>query len=391
MKITIANKHCIPTNAITGRSAAELILELSATTERIFVVSVNSEYKGGVSGLQYPIELKHKLCDKKISAGSASNRKLDRLFYSLIENLKIARLVASETEGVIISMTDPPMLPYLMQAVARWRRRKWIYWSMDLYPQAFFAYFGWQQFGVIFKWVERFLFRLKPDAIIALGPKQASYLKETYRLNCPIFIIPCGIINNYSFDKNFYSIPDWRKDARDEVFGYIGNLGEGHDHLMVLKIIRALNREKKNVLLSVYGSKAKQLLDLVKNLSYVKCVDRVLENELQYIDVHIVTLRKMWTHICLPSKAISAVCSGSACIIAASKDGDLYFLLNEAAWWVDPDCSTDSDIDEMVNRISTEKILEKKRNSKIIRDRLVAIKNDGYSKLEQYLQSDSVC
>jgi hypothetical protein len=388
MKITVANKHCIPTNAITGRSAAELIVELTSVVKKIYVVSVKAKYKGGIPESHYPVNLNDKLYDIKIPAGTGSNLKILRLFDSWIENIRIAKAVASDTQGVIISMTDPPMLPHLMQVVARSYRRKWIYWSMDLYPQAFYTYLRSRWCGVIFKWVDRFLLRLKPDAVIALGPKQAKFLRHTYGLSCPIFIIPCGIINSCSKSIPVSEIPNWRNNATGEVYGYIGNLGEAHDHTVLYKIIATLNRCKRFVLLSVYGSKARLLLEMVKGFSYVKCVDRVSENELQYIDVHIVTLRKMWTHVCLPSKAISAVCSGAACIIAGSRDGDLYELLNEAAWWIDTESCTDSDIESLVKRISNEEMLERKRKSKHIRERLLAMRSEGYSKLRRYIESD---
>ena len=62
----------------------------------------------------------------------------------------------------LITLTDPPLLNYWVARLCRRRRIPWIYWSMDLYPEAFAAAGLAKPGGVLYRHFKKELLRSTP-------------------------------------------------------------------------------------------------------------------------------------------------------------------------------------------------------------------------------------
>jgi hypothetical protein len=54
--------------------------------------------------------------------------------------------------------------------------------------------------------------------------------------------------------------------------------------------------------------------------------------DLAFADVHVASLRPQWTHVCVPSKAVTTICLGRPLIFAGDRRSDTARMLGEAAW-----------------------------------------------------------
>ena len=85
--------------------------------------------------------------------------------------------------------------------------------------------------------------------------------------------------------------------------------------------------------MALYGSKAKKVIDYAKGKEGIVLVDNVERETMHQFDVHVVSLKSEWDHICVPSKAVSAISEGSATILFnCSEKNDNWRLLQKAGW-----------------------------------------------------------
>ncbi len=84
-------------------------------------------------------------------------------------------------------------------------------------------------------------------------------------------------------------------------------------------------------------------------------VKSVPRNQLGFIDVHLVSLVKSWTHVAVPSKAVSSVCSGSPIAFCGDQSSDNWRLLQEAAWFIPLENGRKEAIAKLLNDITIEK------------------------------------
>lgn len=130
-------------------------------------------------------------------------------------------------------------------------------------------------------------------------------------------------------------MPFW-KERKDRIYiGYCGNLGEAHSEEFIKEVIDVFDLNRFILVLSIYGAKSSSVLEYAKNKEGILILPSVPKDELSFIDLHLVTLLPQWDHICVPSKAITAVCSGSCIIFFGSNKNDSMFYLREAAYFFD--------------------------------------------------------
>lgn len=58
--------------------------------------------------------------------------------------------------------------------------------------------------------------------------------------------------------------------------------------------------------------------------------------ELDAADVHVVSLKENWTHVCVPSKAASALCRGRPILFFGAPSSDVWGWADGAGWRIDP-------------------------------------------------------
>jgi hypothetical protein len=325
--VVIINRNYPPRTGVTGESACTLATYLQDEhSVDISVVTVRSAYSGGGTILE-PVGTVH-----EIGSLYDGKKKLIRLFASFVESFRLVwkarRLAGSQT----IVMTDPPFLAF-WAAILLGKKRHWTLWSMDLFPDAFVAGNLISKKSIFYQVLNNLVYRTAPKSLIALGPLQAEYLHSKYDRSIDTAIIPCGVYQHKSADE----IPEWKSNHTDKiVMGYCGNLGEAHSIDFLKAIIEQLDPKKHHLVLSLYGVRAAEVLKSISpQQEGISIVSSVAREELGFIDIHLVSLLKHWSHVCVPSKAVSAVCSGSAFLFYGTTDCDNWKLLSNAGWIIE--------------------------------------------------------
>lgn len=102
----------------------------------------------------------------------------------------------------------------------------------------------------------------------------------------------------------------------------------------VLNVIQKLDPQRHQVILACKGAKADSFLKRASRFSHIKVYDKIPMEWMNLIDVHIVTLEEHWTHICVPSKALTAISNSSTVLFLGSKKSDTWQMVGKAGWCI---------------------------------------------------------
>ena len=379
--VVIINRNYPPRTGVTGESACALAQYLRDEEKVIVsIVTVRSAYQGGGS-VSEPMGKVH-----EIASLYDGKNKLLRLLTSFVESFRLIwkarRLAPTKT----IVMTDPPFLTF-WAALLLGKKRDWILWSMDLFPDAFVAGKLISKQSIFYQVLDWIVYRAAPKSLIALGPLQAKYLQAKYGHAIDTAILPCGVFD-YIAAKD---VPDWRTDHSDKIIlGYCGNLGEAHSVEFLKAVIDQLDPAKFHLVLSLYGVRAAEIMKtLPKKTEGISIVPSVARQELGFIDIHLVSLQKHWTHICVPSKAVSAVCSGSTFLFYGTTQSDNWKLLGQAGWIIE-EANNDGIRHEVATFMSTlqqDALIAKKRKAIKTAIELRDLADRGCKVISQFLKT----
>ncbi len=324
--LTIVNRHYPPNPGITGESAWDLARYLiDRHGIDVVVVHIERTYDGG-GAIRQPVGETHGV--KTVYAGKNG---LLKLIAGLLDGFLLIRRALKVRRGPLLIMTSPPMLPF-WASLLLWRTPYWL-WSMDLFPEGFAAEGKVSPTNALYKWVIRQTYRNAPQHLIALGPRQAEHVRQQYGKAIPTTILPCGVLMHQERDP---ICPPWRNPTDGLIYlGYAGNVGQAHSAGFLESIIRHLDPTRFRLVLALYGTKAEQVLQAANGKAGIIRLPNIPRSQLHYLDVQLVSLLPEWTHIAVPSKAMSAVGSGSPVLFCGSPDSDSYVLLQPAASLVD--------------------------------------------------------
>ncbi|ETR66861.1 MAG: group 1 glycosyl transferase, partial [Candidatus Magnetoglobus multicellularis str. Araruama] len=324
-QIIIINRYYPPNPAISGHSACEMVKALSHRNKdlRFLVRYIHAPYAGGLSS-----QISAGILGGMTSIYNGKNKIL-RFLGNFVEGYRLVRLSLPYADA-IISLTDPPMLNYWAGRLCKKQRIPWIYWSLDLYPDAFASAGIVSNKNIFYQSFQHAIKLNPPDFLIALGAQQAAYIKSKFKKNIPFVRLPCGIIQ----PKKSLIPPEWYSDNKT-VFAYVGNMGEAHDPEFLTQLIFHMDPTRHICLLSLYGAKSNHVLSSVANHPAVRIIDHIPQEHLAYIDIHLVSLLPEWTHVCVPSKAVSAICSGKAIAFQGHRHSDTWKMFKSAAFYIE--------------------------------------------------------
>jgi hypothetical protein len=379
MKIALVNAFYPPDTAVTGQSLSELYDELIRHPEleiKIFSsTSISSSYTKNNGEFRTVSYSNTKL---------KSKNKFSRLFYNLLLGRRLAKASVAWAD-IIVSMTDPALIGFWIgQELKKTKNKTWLEWEMDIYPEAFNAGNLISKTNPAYLYLLKFLNNNKPDAYIFLGEQQKSFFlkQRNTRKIVKSFILPCGIK-----DINFYNIPI------DETItlAYAGNLGEAHSLEFMETLINLLPNYNFLLKLAINGKHALYLKTKYSDNKNIEWLSHMSVNDLLSCHVHIASLLPEWTHICVPSKALSSICLGKPLLFAGSKSADNYFSLKRAVWFVP--LASDGTFDRKklincLNQINTSICLHQKTNAaKNLAKTLVNLKTTSIHKIVQYIMN----
>jgi len=372
--LIIITKYFVPVNVVDSNSVYDLCDKLLRHDENlnIHIVTTALKYKSNIKLRDFDNSLLEKLNIQKIEPFFFFNHSgLFRVINDLIAGLRLVLHAKKLKIQTVISLSNPPLINTWCSLLLR--KNNYVYWSFDLYPEALYAD------GILRKnsFFGRFLTILtyfnSPSAIIALGSKQFEYLVSCYsNKNIGKLILPCGIHDNVVSK----SIPEWRSTEKI-ILGYIGNIGKAHSKDFLINVIKTIkNFTEFKLVVSVYGEYSQEVILLIKKLEFgsnVQIIDHVNQNQLGYIDIHLVSLLDHWTNISVPSKAVSAVCSKSALWFNGSKECDTFNFFEKCSYFSE---SNEDSISYVLSNITVVDLLSKKVAANIIADELFELEDN---------------
>ncbi len=376
LKITILNRNYPPVNGITGQSASELAEYLISLGHEVIILSVNSYYDGG-SNCAGEVGFVHRI----FTFYNGKNPFL-RLISNAFEGFRLVWASKKLKPNVHIVMTDPPMLQF-WAAILLSKRDFWVLWAMDLYPEAFAAAGLVTRSNLIYRFIDEKVKSGVPDCLIALGEHQLKYINNKFGNNVKSIVLPCGIFNSPSHSELVR--PSWY-DKNKIILGYCGNLGEAHSSDFLIAVAKNINPENQVLVLSLYGAKGIAIRDQLAGIAGIIITPFVSRSELAFIDIHLASLLSTWVHICVPSKTVSAVCSGSAFLYCGKAESDNWDMLSNAGWRIDED-NVLSDVKIFLSKLTPENLLEKKKNAYILGIELNKNKCISFRKLSEIITS----
>ena len=357
-KLTIVNRHFPPNVDITGENAWDLTKYLiDQHGIEVAVVHIDRSSQGG--GKQ-----RHSIGKTyTISTFYEGRNKVLRYLSSIFDGWRLIKKAVALDHGPIIVMTSPPLLPMWASRILGKKKKEWILWSMDLFPEAFTASGELSKNGFLYRFAYRQTYKNAPDRIIALGPMQHKAFEKKYTRSIESIILPCGV---FIHQDQVQTRPEWKKYPEKIYFGYAGNLGQAHSLKFLRTVVDNIDPDKHHLMLAVYGVKSKPILQYAQGKPGVTIMKRIPRDELNFLDVHLVSLMSSWTHIAVPSKAVSSICSGSAMLFCGSKESDNWQLLQEAGWLVEDDETMEDQIGKIIDSIDKVQIEQKKCKAKKI-------------------------
>lgn len=376
--VTIINRHYPPNPGITGEAAWDLAKYLDTKNIDVQIVHINRTSDGGGE--------RREPFGKIYKVGSiyTGQNEAIRFVAAIFDSVSLlAKAIGIRKGGMVICMTSPPMLAFWGGILFKLFNVPWFFWSMDLFPESFYADGKISDKNLFYKIVKKISYAFKPKALIAMGYKQAEYINEQYKKPVETLVLPCGVITQQHINNEK---PVWRTDDSKIYFGYCGNIGLAHDERSVVELANSINPAKHQLILALYGVKAETLKSQLKNIEGVILVDSVPRSQLHFIDVHLVCLMEKWTHAAVPSKAVSSICSGGSILFLGSEKSDNWFMLQKAGWHLKPSESIKMQIDDLLSDISIEKINQKKNEAKILAIELSNLVNNTYQQIAEKIK-----
>jgi len=216
--------------------------------------------------------------------------------------------------GVIVTMTDPP----LMSIVAMFAARKRVNWIQDLFPEVAEALGVMRGVGPL-----RFLRNVSLRTArmnVAIGERMAAR-------------VPGRVIVQHNWaDAELRPIP--RGDDSTFVVGYSGNLGRAHDFATITSAMRLL-ADQPSIRFVITGGGAQ--LESVKsatsglpNVTFRPYQPRELLSEsLSSADVHLVSLQPELEGLIVPSKIYGILAVARPAIFIGDAEGEIGNMLTK--------------------------------------------------------------
>lgn len=365
-RVVIINKYGALHPSATGRPVRKLADFLWENGVDVIVLSIHAPYKGQVS--QQHERLPYRTIELP-DFYSGTNKWL-RLLGNLIDGFRLifySMLLPRHQLKVVL--TDPSLINAWAVLFRPFFRSKLVFWTMDLYPEAFASAGLVSYNSPVYRMISSFVYHYAPDFLIVLGEQQYRYLSRQYnRSFIPHIVLPCGVCLREEANE-----PYWRKANRGKIiFCYAGNIGEAHSDAFLLELIRQLDPEKHLILLRLYGAKAQRVLEeTADSFDSVIVVDYITPAEMQYVDICVASLLPAWNHVCVPSKVVSAICAGTPVFYNADEKSEGACMFPDAVWLIPDSENLSESILQFLNQLSEETIRTKKAAAHIYANELI--------------------
>ena len=370
--VCIINRNYPPLVGATGYHAHQLAQYLRSLNIEVHIVTAATEENQVTNDKIHFIRPFYNGTAKKL-----------RLLGSFIEASRLVSKALELNANFYIVMTDPALLNYV--ASKKMKGRRWALWTMDLFPDGFVANSLVSKRNRLCKLYQHQLRKNAPELLITLGRQQKQFLQENYFPETPAIDWPIGFrtIEDLEEDESQIEAPSWASSDKI-VIAYIGNLGEAHNPDVLGWIADTINPEHHILVLSCRGTHKKNIEDSLCFLDHVHIESHIPEKFMHNIDIHIVILRPEWTHICVPSKAITAIQHRGTVLFFGSRESDTWRYTEPCGWQV----SSRIEIKQWADTLTSEKMRLKKESVSTLYQKLEAEKSNGWNSLSSYIKKE---
>jgi hypothetical protein len=370
--VLFVNKFGPTSNAITGQTARDLADYLHGKGCEVRFLCIGAQYrannKQGATAVPYRV--------RAIRDFYNGDSPFLRLLMSFVDGLRLFVHSQRMKSDVVVVMTEPPLLFFWFQLFRALLKRRVFYWTMDVYPDAFAAAGFVSAKNAVYRFFRKWVYGKRPDLLIALGHEQRKFLESRFQDELEHAIIPCGVVEGKSLKK-----PSAAGEVSKIVFGYGGNIGAAHDANFLIEFIRQLDPGKHSIIVSIYGTKAKEVKGAIAGHEAVEEREFLDHAEIGAIDINIASLLTEWNHISVPSKAVTAVCCGSTLLLNAPKTADAWKMFEQASWIIEPGNGYTASVRAFLHQLTPEAILQKRRRALDIASHWVNEKYKAYEKV----------
>ena len=349
MKILLIYHYFHPEEVISARLFTQLAENLAADRHDVTVYTGNRlmrqkgklpecEQLNGINIKRFP--------RPELSQSSNAGRVLN----SFILQVKwLASLIFQRRKFDAVILGTDPQFSYLMIPWIKlfYHKTKIIYWAFDLYPEALSASGGrlMRIAAQLITPFTRYAYR-KTDVIADLGlcmrKRLASYRSKAREIT----LTPWALS-----EPALPPLPD--PEVRKQLFGeakltllYSGTAGYAHDLKPFIKLARICRERNLSVAFcfagygNCYQEQCREITEADHNIRLAGFVSEAeLPQRLGAADIHMISLRKGWEGIVVPSKFFGALAMGKPVLYCGSKDSDIgsWILKYDLGWVLDPD------------------------------------------------------
>jgi colanic acid biosynthesis glycosyl transferase WcaI len=232
----------------------------------------------------------------------------------------IVKLQKNPPADVIIVGSDPQFAALIFPFLRIFKRGKLlVHWCYDLYPEAISAdgatgVTKWlvKRATALMRWAYRYV-----DLMVDIGPcmrRRLSGYKNNFRFAT---LVPWALV-----EPDQIQHPD--AGTRFELFNdaklailYSGNLGRAHDVSLFLKLARKIRIIDPKIMFcfAARGNRFNELIEVVgpedNNIRFAPFAEEhELEKRLASADIHLLSLRREWVGIVVPSKFFGSLAVG---------------------------------------------------------------------------------
>lgn len=325
--VLFVNQHYAPDVAATGQCLADLAEHLASDGYEVEVLASRTRY--GAADVVAPArEVLNGVRVTRLSATAFGRRThLGRVvdYASFYVKVLFTLLFGRRYDGVVF-LTTPPLISLVGRLARMLRGQRYGIWSMDLHPEAELAA-GMLRRGSIaarvIGWLDARAYR-GADFVVDLG----SYMQQR--------ILEKGVLPEKAHtvhiwggrddvDASRESNPLTRRLGLDGQFVvmYSGNAGIVHDFGAIFEAMRALKDDPRIFFLFVGGGPRRHEVEAfasrlgMRNFAYHDYVPReLLRHSLTVAHVHLISLRREFVGISVPSKLYGAMASARPILFA---------------------------------------------------------------------------
>jgi colanic acid biosynthesis glycosyl transferase WcaI len=350
VKIHLLNLYYAPDEAATAQMLADVGAALTAAGHEVTAICSNRSY--GDAKRRYPRRdvIDGVRVDRVQGTGFGRESVVGRISdYLTFVAGAVRRLMFGRRPDLVIALTTPPMIASLAVLIARLRRFRVAFWSMDVYPDVAFALGAIRSDSLVGRMLKTTAGATvrRADVVVALGETMATKLRAAGARKVEV-------IHNWA---DSMPLSDGRPSSWKDRFVvlYSGNLGLAHEFETVLAAAKRLTEADPRVLFAFVGvgprlAEVQAAARELPNVEFRSYVERArLGETLTAADVHLVTLRPNMSGLLVPSKIYGILAAGRPTVYVGPAAGEVFDIVTEGG------CGTvvpNSDVDRLVATIS---------------------------------------